>query len=109
VPEPGLRAFLLTNLVQQAGGYAWRINLPAISAAIADLEDFPAGPERYPGPTRFVAGAESEYLRPADEGAVRARFPAAEFAYVADAGHWVHAEQPAAFFAAVQPFLVAAA
>jgi pimeloyl-ACP methyl ester carboxylesterase len=109
LPEPGLRAFLLTNLVQHGDGYAWRINLPAISAAIADLEDFPAGPERYTGPTRFVAGAVSDYLRPADETAIRARFPAAEFDYVAKAGHWVHAEQPAAFFAAVHPFLVAAA
>lgn len=106
LPDPGLRAFLLTNLVQQAGSYAWRINLAAITAAIAELEDFPAGNSRYTGPTRFVAGADSDYLRPADEPAILARFPGAEFHYVTGAGHWVHAEQPAAFLAVAQPFLV---
>lgn len=106
IPEPGIRAFLLQNLRFDTDPPAWRLNLPAIAAAIPDLSAW-APPETPPfrGPTLFLAGGKSRYIRPEDHQAIRLRFPMARIETVPGAGHWVHAEAPAAFLAALTPFL----
>jgi len=105
--EPAVRAFLLQNL-RFGAAPRWRIDLAAIAAGLPRLEDWP---ERdvvpYAGPTLFVAGARSDYIRPEHRPAIRALFPAARFLTVKDAGHWVHADNPAGFIAVVQAFLAA--
>ena len=113
VGDAAERAFLLQNLVfpsAAAGGEVrWRLNLAAIERAMPCLVGFPALPPgaAYPGPALFVAGARSDYLRPEHEPEVRRLFPNARIARIADAGHWLHAEQPQAFLDIVQPFLAA--
>jgi esterase len=52
-----------------------------------------------------LSGAASNYVSPAHHDRIRALFPAAEFEQIAGAGHWLHAEQPRAFEAAVRAFL----
>jgi pimeloyl-ACP methyl ester carboxylesterase len=71
------------------------------------LVDFPTLPEGppYQGPALFIGGAQSDYLRREHEPAIRRLFPKAEIARIENAGHWIHAEQPAAFLALVEPFL----
>ena len=59
----------------------------------------------FAGPALFVAGGRSDYLRPEHEQAIRRLFPKAQIAEIDNAGHWVHAEQPAAFLSIVAPFL----
>lgn len=107
VPEPGIRAFLLQNLRFEGPAPAWRLNLEAIAAAMPVIEAFPdlAGP--YPGPVLVLAGERSDYIRPAHHDRIRTLFPAAGFATVPGAGHWVHAENPAAFLELVEGFLAA--
>lgn len=61
--EHSVRHFLLTNLVEQNGHYAWRINLEAISNHLVDLMGFPEFNTTYDGPTLFLGGSNSEYLR----------------------------------------------
>ena len=105
VAAPGVRAFLLQNLRFGAAPH-WRIDLPAIAAALPVLEDWPhleAAP--YAGPALFVAGARSDYIRPEHRPAIRALFPAARFVTVKDAGHWVHADNPSGFAAVLEAFL----
>jgi esterase len=112
IPDAAERAFLLQNLVFDEDRRAhWRLNLAAIEEAMPRLVDFPAVPEgtRYPGPALFIAGGRSDYLQPAHEPAIRQLFPAAEIARIDNAGHWLHAEQPAAFLTVVEPFLTAGA
>lgn len=106
LPDPALRAFLLTNLTQADGRLRWRINLPALAAGLAGIEAFPV-PDgaRYTGPTRFIAGRDSDYLQPEDPERIRALFPHAELEWIEGAGHWVHAARPDAFLAAVRAFL----
>jgi pimeloyl-ACP methyl ester carboxylesterase len=107
VPDPGVRAFLLQNLRLDGAAPAWRIGLAAIAAALPEIERFdgiPAG-ATYAGPTLFLGGARSDYIRPDHHAVIRARFPRAAFATVPDAGHWVHAENPAGFLAELMPFL----
>lgn len=111
VPDPAERAFLLQNLVFEEGRARWRLNLAAIEAAMSALVGFPeiAPGVAYPGPALFVAGGRSDYVRPQDEPAIRRLFPQAAIRRIENAGHWLHAEQPDAFAAIVEPFLGATA
>ena len=107
LPDPGLRQFLLQNLVHGSSGLGFRIDLEAIAAALPDLVDFPAASPGavYEGPTLFLRGARSDYITPHHESGIRALFPAASIATIDAAGHWLHAEQPAAVTARIEAFL----
>lgn len=106
IANPSLRAFLLTNLVRGESGFAWRINLPSIVASLPGIYGFPhSGGRRFDGPTLFLAGADSDYVRREDEAGILDRFPSARFERLAGAGHWLHADRPAEFREAVQRFL----
>jgi len=104
IPDPRVRAFLLQNLESGATGYRWRPNLAVLLAAMDDLLGFPDG-GCYDGPVLFLAGAQSDYIRGEHETVIRRLFPRAQVRQVAGAGHWVHADQPQAFAAAVGEFL----
>lgn len=107
VPDAGVRAFLLQNLRFGDGAPAWRCNLPVIAAALDDIADFPTLPQaaQWEGEALFVGGERSSYLDARGRAGTLARFPSAAVAVVPGAGHWVHAEAPEAFLAAVTPFL----
>jgi pimeloyl-ACP methyl ester carboxylesterase len=107
IPDAAERGFLLQSLIFENGGVRWRLNLKAIEREMPRLVDFPAVPEgrTYDGPALFVAGGRSEYVRAEHAPAIRRLFPKAEIAHIENAGHWLHAEQPAAFLAIVEPFL----
>jgi esterase len=110
IPEANIRAFLLQNLRFEADPPAWRLGLAEIAAAMPQIEDFSAPPgARFDGPVLVLAGERSGYVRPGHQALFRALFPAADFATVPAAGHWVHAENPSGFLALLQPFLDAGA
>ncbi len=108
IPEAALRSFLLHNLVSADGRLTWRINLAALAANMDTLIGFPEdlADLTYGGPTHFLTGAVSEYVRDAHHTRIRDLFPKAEIDSIPDAGHWVHAEQPAAFLERVRSILV---
>lgn len=107
IPDKGVRAFLMQNLEGGANGYRWRPNLAVLGAHMADILAFPPFPDGtcYEGPTLFVAGETSDYIRPAHEDVIAALFPKAETVDIPGAGHWVHADNPGAFLAAIRSFL----
>jgi len=108
VPDYATRMFLLQNLVpDEKGGLRWRINLAAIESAMDALIDFPrfGSDARFEGPTLFVTGAKSDYVRAEHRPEMERLFPNSGIVEIADAGHWVHAEQPEAFLEAVGTFL----
>jgi esterase len=109
IPDPATRAFLLQSLVFGDGTPRWQLNLPAFEAALPAIGGFPEFPfgTHYDGPTLFIAGGKSDLLPPDAEPAIRAFFPHAAIERIVDAGHWVHAERPAAFLMLVEPFLAA--
>jgi pimeloyl-ACP methyl ester carboxylesterase len=111
VPDPAIRAFLLQNLVKRDGRLAWRINLAAVEAEMDRISSFPDGllERRYPGPTLFLGGGRSDYIRAEHDARIRRLFPAARIEHVPGAGHWVHAEAPDAFVREVEGFLDGAA
>ncbi|HTW70542.1 MAG TPA: alpha/beta fold hydrolase [Acetobacteraceae bacterium] len=107
VPDAGMRAFLLQNLVPGADP-SWRIGLREIAGAMPAIEGWetPAG-AIYRGPALFVAGAESGYVRMEDRPAIRTLFPAARFVTLKRAGHWLHADNPEGFVSILEAFLAA--
>ena len=108
VPDAAVRAFLLQNL-RLGAAPAWRIGLADIAAALPVIEGWdPPLDARYDGPTLFIAGAASDYIRPDHRPAIRALFPAARFVTLKNAGHWLHAENPDGFVGVVEAFLTAA-
>lgn len=105
VDDPGIRAFLLQSLDVAAG--RWRLNLPALEAAMPAILGFPDVTGAFDGPTLFLSGAASDYVAPAHRPTIKSLFPKARFARIPGAGHWLHAEEPRAFEAAVSAFLSA--
>lgn len=107
IPDPGLRAFLLQNL--RTGDHpAWRIGLAEIASSLPSIEGWEAPPGgQYDGPVLVLSGERSEYVRPESRPVFRSLFPKVRFATLRDAGHWLHADQPAAFAATAEAFLLA--
>lgn len=107
VPDPGLVPFLMQNLVMHNDHFDWRINLIGIGAAMPQLCSFPTDllGERFERPLTVIAGANSEYVAQREGDAFRPMFSQVEIEVIRDAGHWVHADQPAAFLACVKQAL----
>ncbi len=106
VPDPVVRGFLLQNL-RLGAAPEWRIGLDEIGAALPEIEGWsqPNG-FSYPGPTLFIAGVRSDYIRPEARPEIRKLFPAARFVTLKGAGHWLHADNPAGFVAVLEAFLL---
>ncbi|WP_212525107.1 alpha/beta fold hydrolase [Actibacterium sp. MT2.3-13A] len=107
VEDPALRAFLLQSL--DVKGKRWRLNLDALEAAMPGIVGWPDPQGRFDGPTLFLTGAASDYVRAEHRPAIRALFPKARFAKIPGAGHWLHADKPREFEAAVRAWLAATA
>ncbi|MGC8476068.1 MAG: alpha/beta fold hydrolase [Acetobacteraceae bacterium] len=108
VPDAALRGFLMQNFIP-GGPAGWRIGLAEIIAALEREIGGWAAPvgATWPGPTLVLTGAQSDYVTAADRGPIRALFPAARFVALHGAGHWLHADNPDGFLAAVGAFLEA--
>ena len=107
IGDPAFRSFILQNLVRAGGGWRWRINLAGIRSQLATLRGFPpalAG-QSSAAPSLFIGGAESNYAIDRDRAAILRHFPNAQIKMIAGAGHWLHADQPAAFLHAVSAFI----
>jgi esterase len=106
IPDLAIRRFLLKNVKRdQAGAFYWQMNLPAIEANYARLSEAVSSERPFLGPTLFIRGECSNYIRDQDLPAIEKLFPQVEHCKIADAGHWVHAEAPEAFLRTVREFL----
>lgn len=107
VDDRSVRAFLLQNLVMADGAARWRLNLEAIDRQMEVIGGFPEQllDHQYEGPTHFITGALSAYVKPEHRDIVLRLFPAVTMSVIAGAGHWVHAEKPESFLRAVRRFL----
>lgn len=108
VPDPALRAFFLQSLDLKAdGGPVWRLNLDVLEAEMPLIVGWPGTAGQFDGPALFLTGSESAYVRPEHRDAIKALFPAARFAKLTGAGHWLHADKPREFERVVEGFLTA--
>lgn len=104
IPELSYRQFLLQNLILKDGKYCWRLDLDIFQRMAPNISAFPNADHLAPftGKALFIAGGDSDFLKPGD---ISSLFPEATFSTIADAGHWLHVQQPAVFTAWVENFL----
>lgn len=103
--EPALRAFFLQSLDLKATPPRWRLNLDVLEAEMPKIVGWPGTIGQFDGPTLFLAGAESTYIQPQYRSDIRTQFPAARFAKIPGAGHWLHADKPREFEETMRVFL----
>lgn len=105
IPELSYRQFLLQNLILKNGKYCWRLNLDIFQRTAHHIAAFPNADSVAPfsGKALFIAGGDSGFVKPDD---INSLFPEAAFSTIADAGHWLHVQQPDVFTARVEDFLV---
>ncbi|MBN2700924.1 MAG: alpha/beta fold hydrolase [Methylohalobius sp. ZOD2] len=107
IENPVVRQFLLQNLITHNSSYDWRVDLDLLASALPALSGFPldATIQPFAGPTLFVSGGLSEYIKPAYHQAIRSLFPQARIKTIEHAGHWIHIDQPDCFESTVRCFL----
>jgi len=101
--EPGVDDFLLQSLDMKEK--RWRLNLDVLAAEMDKIIGFPDVSGQFDGSTLFLSGGNSDYVTPDARPTIKSLFPAAKFAKIPGAGHWLHAEKPREFEAAVSAFL----
>ncbi|MEX0967546.1 MAG: alpha/beta fold hydrolase [Bacteroidia bacterium] len=106
IKSEGVRLFLLKNLARKEnGGYRWKMNLPVISDHYEEISAALEAGKPFEKPALFIRGENSNYILEEDQPDIRKIFPAALFATVKDAGHWLHADQPDTFYSIVKTFI----
>jgi len=102
----GVQQFLLKSLYWESKEkLAWRFNLPVIAREIVKVGDSLAPNAFFDGPTLFLRGGESWYIRQKDFNKIYEHFPQAEIETVEGAGHWLHAQKPQEVHDLVKDFL----
>lgn len=103
--DPSVAGFLTQSL--DIGAKRWRLNLDVLEAEMPRILGFPRFDTPFDGPTLFLAGADSPYIRPEHRPEIKRLFPKARMAKIPGAGHWLHADKPAEVEAAIRAFLTA--
>jgi pimeloyl-ACP methyl ester carboxylesterase len=103
VPDKTLQAFFTQSLDVQAR--RWKLDLDALAANMDAILSFPEIKASFEGPTLFLSGGDSDYVRPEHRAGIRTLFPKGRFAKLPGAGHWLHAERPRAFEESLRTFL----
>lgn len=93
-----IRQFLLKNLYRRSGDhFAFRFNLDVLARHMEEIGAPLDETGSYPGPTLFLRGANSDYIKNEDTDLIRSHFPKANIKDISGAGHWLHAENPGDF------------
>lgn len=107
-PDAGVRQFLLKNLEPRpGGGYQLKINAAALVKYYPEIIGDLHLSRGYAGPTLFVRGEKSGYIKDTDMPHILNFFPNAALQTIAGAGHWVHADNPSDFISCISDFIVA--
>jgi pimeloyl-ACP methyl ester carboxylesterase len=124
VESATIRSFLLQNLRRNLDGaghegnaqvgkprWQWQMNLKLLGDHLPELGGWPLGSdaarqpiEPYEGPVIWVAGENSDYVRPEFAPAMRSLFPRTQLITIKGASHWVHADRPEVFLATLRRF-----
>ncbi len=105
VEEIDVRQFLLKNLQRKSeGGFSWKINLKVITEKLSNVGVDLQYAGKFEGPTLFIRGKRSNYIKDNDWTRIAEVFPAATLETM-ETGHWVQAEKPQEFVDLVNKWL----
>jgi esterase len=106
ISDFGTRQFLLKNLYWvEKGQLGLRMNLEVLKEEVAEVGESLPTQATFNKGTLFLRGDRSEYIGVDDESIIKQHFPKASIVTIANAGHWLHAENPKDFFDAVMQFI----
>ena len=98
------RQFLLTNLIRDPdrGGFKWQVNVSGIDQNMERIAANPLNPEeRYTGPTLFIRGEHSTFMKDEAASTIQNHFPYSRIDVVSESGHNVHVENKSAFLESI--------
>jgi pimeloyl-ACP methyl ester carboxylesterase len=104
--DAGTAQFLAKNLYwKEPGQLDFRFNLKVFNEQIDNIgEALPQG-STFSGPTLFLRGDKSRYIKDEDLADIEGHFPDYEIKTITNSGHWVHAENPKEFLEYTLEFL----
>jgi len=106
IPDIRTRAFIMQNLHWGPDRkMEWRMNVASIIDNIDKIGEAIEVQGAYAGAILFVKAAGSDYIVPDDYEGLLEIFPNGLIEEISGAGHWIHADNPADFGAAVIQFL----
>jgi len=106
ISNSGIRLFLLKNLKRLSDNtLAVKPNIEAFIANKDNIGQALAHSDIIDVDTLFIRGANSNYIDQSDESLIPQQFTSSKIVTIEKAGHWVHAENPKAFFNAVIEFI----
>ena len=106
ISDFGTRQFLLKSLFWKTPEQlAFRFNLQVFNDKIETIGTALPFENKFDGPTLFLRGAKSDYILDSDFETIYHHFPMATIVTIANAEHWLHAENPQDFHFNTMQFL----
>jgi len=105
VREKNILSFLVTKLICKERQSQWRIGLEQIASDLPELLNYLNPENTFSGPTLFLGGANSDYIKTEYHKQIRILFPESSVKMLKNCGHWLHVEQPKSFQKTVSAFL----
>ena len=84
----------------------WNIPFPFLYENKHHLKEDVIPIEKIKIPTLFLRGERSNYIEQADQALISKHFEKSQIITIANAGHWLHADNPVAFFDCVKHFAI---
>lgn len=99
IPDFGTRQFLMKSLYWvEPGQLGFRFNISVFNEKIDAIGEALPENATFEKPTLFLRGEKSNYIKDEDFEMIKKHFPNSEIKTIANAGHWLHAENPKDFF-----------
>ena len=106
ISDFGTKQFLLKNLYWvMPGQLGFRFNLKVFNEKISEIGAELPIENTYLKRALFLRGDKSDYILDSDFETIYYHFPEAKIVTIPNAGHWLHAENPMAFYYEVENFL----
>lgn len=106
IAEESTRQFLLKSLEKDENGrFRWRINLEVIDRELEEVGKALFSDQTVHIPSLFVRGSRSRYISQEDIFEIKKQFVYSSVVTIENAGHWVQAEQPEAFYTIMNEWL----
>ncbi|WP_396158402.1 alpha/beta fold hydrolase [Flavobacterium sp.] len=106
ITDFGTKQFLLKNVYWKSPEeLGFRFNLPVFNEKISEIGTALPFENHFNKPVLFLRGDKSDYILDADFETILHHFPLAIINTIPNAGHWLQAENPKAFYCEVEKFL----
>jgi pimeloyl-ACP methyl ester carboxylesterase len=106
ISDFGTKQFLLKNVYWKTPEeLGFRFNLPVFNEKISEIGTALPFENHFDKPVLFLRGDKSDYILDADFETILHHFPLAIIKTISNAGHWLHAENPATFYCEVEKFV----